>query len=66
MKPETSTKEKPMKDQRIKVLTIDGFRAIEIIRLAKTQPTPKATPAKHTIGILDAKYLNPNNIIHKD
>jgi len=42
---------------------MDGFRAIEIIKLAKTHPTPKATPAKQTIGILEAKYLNPNNII---
>jgi len=40
-----------------------GLRDKERIKLAKTKPTPKATPAKHIIGILDAKYLNPSKII---
>ena len=29
------------------------------------KPTPIPTPASDTRGILDAKYLNPNNIIKK-
>lgn len=63
IKPETSTREKPMNDQRTRELSILGLRDKERIKLAKTRPTPKATPAKHIIGMLDAKYLKPNRII---
>jgi len=32
---------------------IDGLRLIEIIREAKIQPTPTATPKKHKTGIAE-------------
>lgn len=61
--PETSTNEKPMNDQRINVLLITGFLEILNNKKAKIIPTPIPTPANEINGILDAKYLNPNNII---
>lgn len=63
MKPLTSTKLKPIKDQRINVLEITGLREIDSNKKAKIIPTPIPTPANDINGILDAKYLNPNNII---
>jgi hypothetical protein len=63
IKPLTSTKLKPINDQRTKLLRILGLRDKERIKLAKTRPTPNATPAKQIIGMLEAKYLNPNKII---
>ena len=42
---------------------MDGFLLIENTRNANIIPTPIATPTKHIIGILDAKYLNPKRII---
>ena len=52
-----------MNDQRIKVLLNTGLREIETNKKLKIKPTPIPTPANDTSGILDAKYLNPNNII---
>jgi len=52
-----------MNDHLTKLLRILGLRDKERIKLAKTRPTPKATPAKQIIGILDAKYLKPKRII---
>jgi hypothetical protein len=63
--PETSTKLKPMKDQRINVFAMTGFLEIDNNKKAKIIPTPIPTPANEINGILDAKYLNPNNIIEK-
>jgi hypothetical protein len=40
-----------------------GFLAIECNSVPNTNPTPIATPAKHTTGMALAKYLNPNKII---
>jgi len=64
MKPDTSTRLKPIKLQRIKVLLKEGLRLIEIKRKAKIKPTPTATPARLIKGILEAKYLNPIKIIY--
>ena len=44
------------------VLEIDGLREIEKTKKAKIKPTPIATPVKHIIGMLEAKYLNPIKI----
>jgi hypothetical protein len=63
--PLTSTKLKPIKDQRINVLLITGFLEIDNNRKAKIIPTPIPTPANEINGILDAKYLNPSKIIKK-
>jgi hypothetical protein len=63
MKPDTSTNEKPMKLQRINVLLKTGLREIDSNKKLKISPTPTPTPARDIRGILDAKYLNPNNII---
>lgn len=40
-----------------------GLRDIAKIKPLNIKPTPIATPAKEIIGILLAKYLNPNKII---
>ena len=61
--PDTSAREEPIDDQRTRLLLIEGLRASEEVNEARTEPTPIATPAKLINGILDAKYLNPNNII---
>jgi len=53
--PETSTKEKPIKDQRIKVLLKTGFLLILKINIPNISPTPVATPANEIKGTLDAK-----------
>jgi len=63
IKPDTSTNEKPIKDQRINVFDNTGFLEILNNKNAKIIPTPIPTPANEINGILDAKYLNPNNII---
>ncbi len=39
---------------------MDGLRLIEKTKNANIIPTPIATPTKLTIGILEARYLNPN------
>jgi len=65
MKPLTSTNEKPMNDQRINVFEMTGFLEIDNNKKAKIIPTPIPTPANEINGILDAKYLNPSNIIPK-
>ena len=63
--PDTSTNENPINDHLIRLLLIDGLREIEKTKKANIKPTPIATPVKHIIGILEAKYLNPSNIISK-
>ena len=40
-----------------------GFRLIENINKLRIKPTPIATPAKETNGILLARYLKPRRII---
>jgi hypothetical protein len=65
IKPETSTKLKPIKDQRINVFDMTGFLEIDNNKKAKIIPTPIPTPANEINGILDAKYLNPSKIIPK-
>jgi len=61
--PLTSTKLNPIKLHLIKVFDKTGFLLIEINKKLKISPTPIPTPAKDTRGILDAKYLNPSNIM---
>ena len=39
------------------------MREIEKTKKANIKPTPIATPVKHIIGMLEAKYLNPIKII---
>ena len=51
-----------MNDHLIKLLLIDGLREIEKTKKANIKPTPIATPVKHIIGRLEAKYLNPIRI----
>jgi hypothetical protein len=63
MKPDTSTKEKPIKDQRIRVLDRTGLRLIDSSRKLNISPTPTPTPAKEINGMLEARYRKPNNII---
>lgn len=63
--PLTSTKLNPIKLHLIKVFDKTGFLLIEINKKLKISPTPIPTPAKDTRGILDAKYLNPNNIMDR-
>ena len=62
--PDTSTDENPVNDHLIRLLLIDGFLGVEKTKKANIKPTPIATPVKHIIGILEAKYLNPINIIN--
>ena len=64
MKPETSTKLKPINDHLINTFEIEGFRHIENINILNTKPTPIATPTNDINGILLAKYLNPSKIIY--
>jgi hypothetical protein len=64
MKPDTSTKEKPIKDQRIRVLDRTGLRLIDSSRKLNISPTPTPTPAREINGMLEAKYRKPNNIIN--
>ena len=63
MNPDTSTNENPINDHLIKWFVIDGLREIEKTKNANIKPTPIATPVKEIIGIDEAKYLNPINII---
>jgi len=62
--PETSTRLKAIKLQRIKVLDNEGLREIELSKWLKIIPTPIATPnnGKPTTRPA-AKYLNPKRII---
>jgi len=62
--PDTSTNENPINAHLIKLLLIDGLREIEKTKNANIRPTPIATPVKHIIGILEARYLKPINIIN--
>ena len=55
--------EKPMNAHLIKLLLINGFLAILFIKEPNIIPTPTPTPANTINGILDARYLNPSNII---
>ena len=55
--------EEPINAHLINTLLIIGLRHVENTRNADIIPTPIATPAKLINGILDAKYLSPNNII---
>ena len=57
MKPLTSTSENPMKDQRIRVLDIEGFLLIPRSSAPNMMPTPTATPVKAIIDMLTATYL---------
>ena len=63
MKPETSHKEKPMKDHLINKsrISLTGFLQIVKTKDAKINPTPIATPAREINGILDAINFNPFN-----
>jgi len=63
MKPETSTRLKPIKPQRIRLVESSGLRAILNINNAKIKPTPTATPAKLIKGMEAARYLNPSKTI---
>ena len=63
MKPETSTREKPIKAHRIKLLEIEGLREKATNNKAKIIPTPIATPVRLIRGILEARYLRPNRIM---
>lgn len=63
IKPLTSTKLKPIKLHLINVFDNTGLRLIESNKNENISPTPIPTPANEIKGILDAKYLNPNNII---
>jgi hypothetical protein len=54
-----------MKDQRMKVLERAGLREMEKRRKEKIRPTPIATPARDTRGILEARYLKPIKIIER-
>ena len=63
IKPLTSHKLNAINDHLIKVFTILGLRLIPNINDEKINPTPTATPVKHTIGTLEAKYLNPIRIM---
>lgn len=64
IKPETSTRLKAIKLQRIKVLERDGLREIEINKWLKIIPTPIATPNKGRPTTRPAdKYLKPSKII---
>lgn len=47
----------------MRVLLNTGLRLILTNKKENIKPTPIPTPASDTRGILDAKYLNPNNII---
>jgi len=53
-----------MKDQRIRVLDRTGLRLIDSSRKLNISPTPTPTPAREINGILEARYLKPNNIIN--
>jgi hypothetical protein len=64
MKPETSTKLKPIKLHLIRVLDSTGLREIDKSKKLKINPTPTPTPAKDINGILEARYLKPNKIIN--
>jgi len=57
--PLTSTRLKPINDHLTIVFIKLGFRLIPNINAAKINPTPTATPDRHIIGKLDAKYLKP-------
>lgn len=59
MKPETSTKEKPIKAQRTKREEREGLRERERSKKEKIRPTPIATPAKPRRGREEAKYRKP-------
>jgi len=50
----------------MRVLLNTGLRLILTNKKENIKPTPIPTPASDTRGILDAKYLNPNNIIMKE
>lgn len=63
MKPLTSTKLKPIKLHLINVLDKTGLRLIDSSKKENISPTPIPTPAKDMRGMLEARYLNPNNII---
>ena len=63
MKPDISTKENPIKAQRIISLDKEGFLEMDKRQEEKIRPTPTATPTKQRTGILEARYLNPSKII---
>ena len=46
------------------MFTVLGLRLIPNINDEKITPTPIATPVKHIIGTLEAKYLKPIKIIY--
>ena len=61
--PDTSTNENPIKHHLTSILLIIGLRLIDKTKNENIKPTPIATPAKQTIGILEAEYLNPSKIL---
>ena len=65
MRPETSTKENPMKEYRNNSSRLDGFLPIEITNEAQVRPTPMATPIKAQEAIAPAINLKPKTSILK-
>ena len=63
MDPEASAREDPIRAHRIKTLGIIGLRHIAKIDILGADPTPIATPAEETEGILLAKCLKPRRIM---
>ena len=59
MRPETSTKENPMKDYRNNSSRCEGFLPIEITNEPQVIPTPMATPMKAEEAIAPAINLKP-------
>lgn len=55
MKPDTSTRLKPMKLHLISVLLRTGLRLIDNNKKLKISPTPTPTPANDIKGILEAR-----------
>ena len=64
MGPLASTGEKPVKDQRTKLLAVGGFLAVLFDSIAGVKPTPTPAPADTIDGVLGAGCLEPGNIIN--
>lgn len=64
MRPETSTKENPMKEYRNNSSRCEGFLPIEITNEPQVIPTPMATPMKAEEAIAPAINLKPVVIIN--
>jgi len=64
--PLTSHKLNAINDHLVVMPIKLGLRLILKINAANINPTPTATPDRHIIGTLDAKYLKPINISTKE